>query len=43
MNQYTSAIMGTALKNGILSPYFTDSINTFKVSIYCQTCGIVWV
>ena len=41
VNQYTSAIMGTALRNGILSSYFTDTINTFKVSIYCLKRGPV--
>ena len=33
MNQYTSAIMGTALKNEILSSYFTDMVVEVKVSI----------
>ena len=38
MNQYTSAIIGTALQNGILSSYITDTISTLKVSggtLYC--------
>ena len=34
MNQYTSAIVGTALQNGILSSYFTDTIDMLQVSIY---------
>jgi hypothetical protein len=34
MNQYTSAIVGTALQNGILTLYFTDTINMLQVSIY---------
>ncbi|XP_028407685.1 uncharacterized protein LOC114530280 isoform X2 [Dendronephthya gigantea] len=38
LNQYTSAIMGTALKNEILSSYFTDMISDLKrkMELMCE-------
>ncbi|XP_028407681.1 uncharacterized protein LOC114530278 [Dendronephthya gigantea] len=39
LNQYTSAIMGTALKNEILSSYFTDIISDLKrkMELMCES------
>ncbi|XP_028407688.1 uncharacterized protein LOC114530282 [Dendronephthya gigantea] len=39
LNQYTSAIMGTALKNEILSSYFTDMILDLKrkMELMCES------